>query len=139
MALVLDTGVIYAALDPADPDHAACSELVTDTREDLIVPDPVLVELDQLLGRARDLRSWMRFCGEIADGVFALYPLDTALLVSAVAIQERFGDQPIGFVDAVVLATCDALGETKVATLDRRHFGVLRTEDGRALTMLPSV
>ncbi len=39
--------------------------------------------------------------------------------------------------NAAVFATCEALGETKVATLDRRHFSVLRTEDGSTLDLLP--
>lgn len=29
-------------------------------------------------------------------------------------------------VDAAVIAVCERLGETKVATLDRRHFSVVR-------------
>lgn len=47
--------------------------------------------------------------------------------------------EPLGFVDAAVFVACVALGEEKVATLDRRHFSVLRTEAGRALDLLPTV
>ena len=98
MALVLDTGVIYAARDENDADHGRCAALIASTDETLVVPSPVLVELDH----------WLR------------------------------KDQKLGFVDAAVFCSCQALGERKVATPDRRHFSVLRTNDGRALDLLPS-
>ena len=46
MALILDTGPLLAALDAADPDHARCAALLTDSIEDLVVPALVLAELD---------------------------------------------------------------------------------------------
>jgi hypothetical protein len=36
-----------------------------------------------------------------------------------------------------VFVACQSLNETKVATLDRRHFSMLRTQDGQALDILP--
>jgi hypothetical protein len=36
-----------------------------------------------------------------------------------------------------VFVTCESLSESKVATLDRRTFSLLRTADGRALEILP--
>jgi predicted nucleic acid-binding protein len=38
VALVLDTGVIYAALDENDTDHERCAALIAATEETLIVP-----------------------------------------------------------------------------------------------------
>ena len=40
-------------------------------------------------------------------------------------------------VDASVLATCERLGQTKLAILDRRHFSLLRPRRCQALTLLP--
>lgn len=37
MALVLDTGVIYAALDENDADHERCAALIATTEETLVV------------------------------------------------------------------------------------------------------
>lgn len=117
MALILDTGVVYAALDENDRDHAACAALLSSAEEELIVPEPVLVEL----------YYWLRKNATI----------DASLALAAAHVQARFADQRLGFVDAAVFATCEALGEPKVATLDHRHFGVLRTADGAALRLLP--
>jgi hypothetical protein len=46
-------------------------------------------------------------------------------------------DADIGFVDAAVLAITERLREPKVATLDRRHFELLRPRYVRALQLLP--
>lgn len=137
MALVLDTGVIYAALDGADPDHERCAELLGDSSEQLIVPDPVLVELDYWLRKKASLDVWALFVEDVNEGAYSLWPVAPEILGRAASLQERFSDQPIGFVDAAVFATCELLGEDKVATIDQRHFSVLRTEDGRRLRLVP--
>lgn len=137
MALVLDTGVIYAALDENDRDHESCADLVSRFEEPLIVPEPVLVELDYWLRKNATIGVWLAFAEDLKAGIYVLWPSDAALTLAAARLQERFSDQHLGFVDAAVFCTCELLGEAKVATLDHRHFGVLRTADGRALHLLP--
>jgi len=46
MALVLDTGPLYASLDRSDADHASCRRLIEEAAEPLVIPSPVLVEVD---------------------------------------------------------------------------------------------
>ena len=43
LALVLDTGVLYAALDENDADHERSVALIPTAEETLVVPSPVLV------------------------------------------------------------------------------------------------
>ncbi|MBI2616192.1 MAG: hypothetical protein HYW52_11075 [Gemmatimonadetes bacterium] len=50
---------------------------------------------------------------------------------------DRYADRDIGFVDAAVIAVVERLNEPKLATLDRRHFGVLRPRHVDALRLLP--
>ncbi|MGH2698772.1 MAG: type II toxin-antitoxin system VapC family toxin [Actinomycetota bacterium] len=137
MALVLDTGVILAALNEDDPDHVASRELLEDTREPLIVPTPILVEVDYWLRKLAGVDIWLTFCEEIDAGAYTMHSLDTRTLMAAVRLQVQYADNPIGFVDAAVAATCEALGERKIATLDHRHFGVIRLGD-RPLEIVPS-
>jgi predicted nucleic acid-binding protein len=51
---------------------------------------------------------------------------------------DRYADQDLGFVDSAVLAVVERLGEGKLATLDRRHFAVLRPLHVDALDLLPA-
>ena len=46
MALILDTGPLYASLDRSDADHARCRSLIKAAAETLVIPAPVLVEVD---------------------------------------------------------------------------------------------
>ena len=46
MALILDTGPLYASLNRNDADHAACRRLIEEADEPLVIPEPVLVEVD---------------------------------------------------------------------------------------------
>ena len=139
MALVLDTGVIYAALDENDADHERCAALIASSDETLVIPSPVLVELDYWLRKNATVGVWVAFAEDLHSAVYALWPANLSVVLAASRLQSRFADQNLGFVDATVFCSCEALGERKVATLDRRHFGVLRTADGRALDLLPDV
>ena len=138
MALVLDTGVVYAALDEKDRDHATCATLVATATERLVIPEPVLVELDYWLRKNASIETWLAFAEDLLAGAYELWPATPSIVLAAAELQSRFADQRLGFVDAAVFCTCEVLAETKLATLDHRHFGVLRTSAGRALDLLPS-
>lgn len=47
-------------------------------------------------------------------------------------------DLKVGFVDCTVLAVTERFGEPKLATLDHRHFGVMRPRHVDALELLPT-
>jgi uncharacterized protein len=138
VALVLDTGVLLAALDPQEADHARCQTLIQSAREDVIVPTPILTELEYLLRTRGSIGAWFSFAEDLAHGAYTIHNLSPASLIGSVQLQRRYADLRLSFVDAFVFLTCVELGERKVATLDRRHFSVLRTEDGRALEILPA-
>lgn len=50
----------------------------------------------------------------------------------------QYNDFPLGFVDAAVVAITERLGELKLATLDHRHFRVVRPRHTASLTLLPA-
>jgi len=139
VALVLDTGVLLGAFDAGDRDHERCADLLSSTRDQLVIPAPVLVEVDQMLGRRAGLRAWVALAHRIDEGGYRIPPVTPGFVARAAALQTKYADLRIGFVDAAVFLTCVELGEDKVATLDHRHFSVLRTEGGRALRLLPEL
>lgn len=49
-----------------------------------------------------------------------------------------YADLGVGFVDAAVLAVVERLREPKLATLDHRHFTVMRPRHVKALELLPA-
>ena len=48
-----------------------------------------------------------------------------------------YGDLPLGTTDASVVAVAERLKVAEVATLDRRHFAVVRPSHVDALALLP--
>ena len=51
---------------------------------------------------------------------------------------DEYADLPLGGTDASVVALAERLDASVVITLDRRHFTVVRTRDGKALDLLPA-
>jgi uncharacterized protein len=137
LALVVDTGPLYAAYDRRDHDHAACRDLLESTSEELLIPAPVLVEFDQLTLSRRVPQAPRILLEDILSGAFGVITLTLDDYARCRALMERYADLDIGFVDAAVLAVVERLDEPKLATLDRRHFGVLRPRHVNALRLLP--
>lgn len=139
MALVLDTSALFAAHVSDEDEHSACRALIEAAAEPLVIPAPVFVELEYLFRRRATMRAWLELAEDVAAGAFTVYPLDGAAVLAVARLQERYHDLPLGFVDGAVFVACAALGEEKVATLDRRHFSILRNDAGRALQLLPAI
>jgi predicted nucleic acid-binding protein len=137
VALVLDTGPLLAALDAADPDHERCTRLIAETREDLVVPGLVLSELDYWCHKRLSTDAWLIFLEDLLAGAYRLESPTIADLARCKEIQRLYNDQPIGVVDASVLVLVERLGEDKLATLDHRHFAVMRPAHGESLRLLP--
>lgn len=137
MALLLDTGPLLAALDAADLDHARCARLLTDATEDLVVPALVLAELDYWCSRRLPGEAWLVFLEDVIDGVYRVEPPTPGDLERCRELQGSYRDLGLGVVDASIVALAERLGETKVATLDRRHFGVVRPRHVKALQIVP--
>ena len=74
---------------------------------------------------------------DIQRGAYLLQELDEEDLPRAVQIMERYADLDVGYVDAAILAIVERLGEPKLATLDRKHFGAMRPRHVDALELLP--
>lgn len=137
MALILDTGPLYAALDRSDTDHATCRRLLETAGEALLIPAPVLVEVEYWTSRRLGTGAWLALLDDIDAGAFVVEDLVTADYRRVRELCDRYADADIGFVDAAVLAVTERLAEPKLATLDRRHFGALRPRHVDALTLLP--
>ena len=135
MALILDTGPLVAYFNSAEPLHDACGDLIDESPERRVVPVSVLVEVEYLL------RPWPRASRQVVDnfnvGAFELLELSQPWLARAGELVQRYRDLPLGLVDATVVAATEMLGETKVATLDHRHFSVVRPAHTDGLTLLP--
>lgn len=136
MTLILDTGPIVAALNEQDPDHHRCVELLAGA-QDLLIPSPVLVEVDYWLIKLGGAKVWGDFVADINRGAYRIAHPTDADLERAAELEKTYEDLDLGLVDACTIALCERLGETAVATLDQRHFSVVRPRHCTHLALLP--
>jgi predicted nucleic acid-binding protein len=136
VTLILDTGPIVAALNEQDPDHRRCADLLAEAR-DLLIPSPVLVEVDYWLIKLGGTKVWSNFVADINRGAYRISHPTDADLARAAELEQTYKDLDLGLVDACTIALCERLGETAVATLDQRHFTVVRPQHCTHLTLLP--
>ena len=137
MALVLDTGPIVAALDAGDQDHRACAQLFRLPRERRVTVAPVLVELDHLLTRQVGPDALPALLETVRGGELDVIDLGAQDYARVQELMRTYADLRVGFVDAAVLAVVERLREPKLATLDHRHFSVMRPRHVPALQLLP--
>ncbi|MGH7904329.1 MAG: type II toxin-antitoxin system VapC family toxin [Candidatus Dormibacteraceae bacterium] len=137
MALILDTGPLFAAMDRSDGDHDSCRALVEDAKEPIVIPAPVLVEIDWLASRLLQPEAFLSLLMDIQGARVGVEDLRSADYTRAQELVDRYRDLPLGFVDAAVLSIVERLGESKLATLDHRHFAVVRPRHLPTLRLLP--
>ena len=138
MALILDTGPLYATLDRSDSAHEACRALVENADEAVVIPAPVLVEVDYWIHQRLTPGALVALLADIEAGAYRIEDLVPTDYTRVRQLCDRYADSDIGFVDAAVLAVVERLNEPKLATLDRRHFGLLRPRHIDALAFLPA-
>ena len=126
-----------AADDEADPDHHACAELLETAASTLRASPLVVAEAAYLIGRQLGPAAEARFFRSIANGEIRLEALTGADLARMAELVETYVDMPLGGTDASVVAIAERLGQTMIATLDRRHFGVVRPAHATAFEVVP--
>jgi predicted nucleic acid-binding protein len=137
VALICDTGPLYAAMDRADDDHKICAELLSECSEQLLVPAPVLVELEWLASSRLGPAPFVSFLADVNDGVVTIVDPVRADYVRVRELLARYADLNLGLVDATVVAIVERLRESKLATLDHRHFSTVRPNHIDAIELLP--
>ena len=138
MTLLLDTGPLVAALNDNDKDHARCRDLLRWYRGPLAVPAPVLTEVCYLLDRrGPGATAEAQFLESLAAGELDLVPTVPLDLARMAELVRKYADLPLGAVDASVVAIAERLGIREIATLDRRHFSVVRPRHAEAFSIVP--
>ena len=96
----------------------------------------MITEVVYLLATRLGIDAEVRFLGDLASGNLIPEPVASSDWLRIAELVARYSDLPLGAVDASVIATAERLAISEVATLDRRHFTVVRPTKG-PLTLLP--
>ena len=103
--------------------------LVSELGRELLVPEPVLVEVDQLLRARVGIRAARAFLNALAAGEHTVAFLTVGLFRDAVEMDRRFADLDLGFVDGCVMALAERDG-LPILTFDFSHFRAAQPAHG---------
>ena len=135
--LIVDTGPLVAAADKDDPDHHRCVELLESAPGPLVTTGLVIAEAGFLIARQVGPAGEAALVADVAEGRLVVEALTTPDWTRIGELVERYADLGLGVTDASVIALAEHHGVPEIATLDRRHFYVVRPAHRDAFELLP--
>ena len=135
--LIVDTGVLVAATDRTDRQHHSCVALLESEPGPLITTALVIAEYAYLIGRELGPTVEAALYQSILDGALQVEDLTIGDWSRVRELVTSYADLPLGGTDASVVTIAERLDQTRVATLDRRHFNVVRPAHTDAFELIP--
>jgi predicted nucleic acid-binding protein len=128
---------LFAYVDADDRHHATCRELLESHPGPLLVPTLVVTEVAYLISSRLGVGAEIKFLGDLALGNLIAEPVLAADWLRIAELVGTYRDLPLGSVDASVITAAERLGVVQIATLDRRHFSVVRPVHLGGFELLP--
>ena len=137
MAIVADSGAVYAIYDRRDAFHARVRKAVEAIREIIVLPAATLGEIDYLLRVRLGNAALLRFLDDIRDGAFTIEQITLPDFTRCAALIRKYGDLDLGLADASVVAVAERMGASGILTVNQRDFRAIRSASGKAFRLLP--
>jgi predicted nucleic acid-binding protein len=135
--ILADSGVLLAAANQNEKEHEACATLIEDNVGALMVSPLVVAEVCYMLSSRHSAEAEALFLDSFADGTLLLARLSEVDMLRMAALVRRYSDMRLGASDVSIVALGERLGLVQVATLDRRHFTVIRPVHCDTFSLLP--
>jgi predicted nucleic acid-binding protein len=135
MAVIVDTGILYALADADDAWHERARAWTERQADLLIVPVSVLPEVAYLLHTRLGTAPELAFVQSVAAGELDVEDLRRQDLDRCCDVLKQYPD--VGFVDASIVAVAERLKVRGIATTDRRHFNKVIPRHAPRFELLP--
>jgi uncharacterized protein len=130
--LIVDTGPLVATADRADKDHTVCRQLLESDEGPMVIAEAAYL-IDRQLGAKAEASLY----ASIIDGQLEVADLGIADWQRIQDLVSSYADLRLGGTDASVVALAERHGAVRIATLNRRHFAVVRPRHAEAFELLP--
>ncbi len=134
---LVDTGILYALADRKDKWHDRAVAFISDFTGRLLAPSTVLPETCYLLNTYLGHDAELAFIRAVVDREIALEQVTTTDLARAAELIATYADANIGMVDASIVAVAERLKITKLLTVDRRHFTMIKPKHCNGFQLFP--
>jgi predicted nucleic acid-binding protein len=135
--LVVDTGPLLATADTSDKDHAACRALLEGDDGPLVTTAMVIAEAAYLIDRQLGPAAEASLYDSILSGELEVASLDREDWQRIADLVTSYASLRLGGTDASLVTLAERLGAIRIATLNHRHFRVVRPRHAAAFELLP--
>ena len=137
MAVLLDSGFLFASLNALESEHQATIRVLENIREPIVLPVPAITEVAYLLARDINTEAAADFIASLATTELTLeIPREEDYSRSAFILRQ-YSDARLDFVDTLIVAIAERLNITRVLTLARRDFQLIRPKHCSGFELLP--
>jgi uncharacterized protein len=102
-----------------------------------LVPCTVIPEVCYLLNAYLGQPAEAAFIESLLRKELSIDHFQTEDLDRCNKILRRYSDLNLGLVDASIVSTCERRGILDILTTDRRHFSVIKSNQGKNFRLLP--
>ncbi|HKY16335.1 MAG TPA: PIN domain-containing protein [Microthrixaceae bacterium] len=134
--LIVDTGPLVAAADRSDPHHDQFREVIEADPGPFVTTAMVVAEAAYLLDRQLGADAEIALYDMILEGSLRVEPLMADDWTRVRELVDQYRDLPLGGTDAGVVAIAERLKVSRLATVDRTHFTVVRPKHVEAFALL---
>ena len=135
--MIVDTSALLAYFDTNEPDHDAVSRAINGHDDPLVLSPYVVAELDYVVATRIGVDGELAVVKELSGGAWELAGFARTDLEQAVSVIKKYRDQRVGLADASNVVLAERYQTRTIATLDRRHFEVLRPLRGGRFAIVP--
>jgi predicted nucleic acid-binding protein len=127
--VIVDTSVVVAFMNRGDRWHREVVEWLDDYRGSLVTSPLAVAEIDHLVGRLGGAQAQLALWDDLERGAYRVEWWPAAMYETIEVAREHAGFE-IGLTDASLAVLARRLKTVEIATLDERHFRILRPLGG---------
>ncbi len=137
MAVLLDSGFLFASLNATESEYQATIRVLENIHERIVLPIPAVTEVAYLLARDINNEAAADFIASLATTELTLETPHQEDYSRSAEILRQYSDAKLDFVDTLIVSIAERLNVTRVLTLDRQDFQLIRPKHCRAFEILP--
>jgi predicted nucleic acid-binding protein len=137
MAVLLDSGFLFASLNASEAEHQSTIRFLENIRDSIVLPVPAITEVAYLLARDISNEAAADFIASLSTTELTLETPRQEDYSRSAEILRQYADANVDFIDSLIVAIAERLNITRILTLDRRDFQMIRPRHCVSFELFP--